>query len=282
VKTASPANDVTLAATGGIDRERLLWESGALDRLGAGLAHPILEVTRHGDETVTVMRDVGASIPGWTRTLSSAECEPIMRALATLHATFLGDVPDAACPLATRIGLLAPGAIARVTGPDNSLAGAIATGWERFFDLVGGDVGAAVAAIHADATVLAFPLARSEMTLTHADLWLVNLALEPDKVVLLDWAIATEAPGVLDLAVFLTGTAAHVEPTREELIDMYRAADPSVGDDTLALALLFGLCDMGWNKALDAADHADPTMRERERIDLEWWVAHAADALEFL
>jgi len=48
----------------------------------------------------------------------------------------------------------------------------------------------------------------------------------------------------------------------------------------VCLALLAGLMWLGWNKALDAAEHPDPAKRERERRDLEWWVRKARTALE--
>ena len=35
-------------------------------------------------------------------------------------------------------------------------------------------------------------------------------------------------------------------------------------------ALVGGLAELGWNKALDAAGHADEVIRAREREDLNW------------
>ena len=48
------------------------------------------------------------------------------------------------------------------------------------------------------------------------------------------------------------------------------------------LALLAGLADLGWNKALDAAEHSDAEMRERARSDLEWWVRRGSHGLDRL
>jgi hypothetical protein len=46
------------------------------------------------------------------------------------------------------------------------------------------------------------------------------------------------------------------------------------------LALFAELADLGWNKALDAAEHDDPAMRARESADLDWWVTQARIALD--
>jgi hypothetical protein len=47
----------------------------------------------------------------------------------------------------------------------------------------------------------------------------------------------------------------------------------------MRLALLAALVWLGWNKALDAAEHPDPAKRERERADLDWWVAQGRRTL---
>lgn len=79
--------------------------------------------------------------------------------------------------------------------------------------------------------------------------------------------------------MFLTGSAAHVEPSREELIEAFRSRSPCTDDRAMRLALLFGCLDLGWNEALDAIEHEDPAIRERELADLRWWQARAIDAL---
>jgi thiamine kinase-like enzyme len=117
--------------------------------------------------------------------------------------------------------------------------------------------------------------------MTHGDLATVNMALEGDRLVLIDWAMPTAAPGALDVARFIAGCASVVDCSREELMDAYRrAAGPAYDDRSMRLALLSGLMWLGWNKALDAAEHPDPATRARERDDLDWWVRRARDALE--
>ncbi len=95
-------------------------------------------------------------------------------------------------------------------------------------------------------------------------------------------AIATDGPPALDLAVFLTGAASHVELSREELIDAFMARSPSTDERAIDLALLAGLVDLGWNKALDAAEHPNAQMREQAASDLDWWVTRGSRGLEWL
>ena len=117
--------------------------------------------------------------------------------------------------------------------------------------------------------------------MTHGDLATVNMAIEGDTLVLIDWAMPTAAPGSLDVARFIAGCASVVDASREDLIAAYRdAAGPAYDERAMRLSLLAGLMWLGWNKALDAVEHPDPQIRARERADLDWWVDRARDALE--
>lgn len=279
LKTAADGSDITAVMTGGVQREQSLWDSGALARLTGPVGHAILDVWTDGDLTCTLMRDLADAVPGWSRVLPRAECSRILEAITAVHATFVDDLPPDLCPLATRVGLLAPRLLRPLLG-QHPLADPVVHGWECFAELTPPDLLAAVTRLHDDPTPLVAAMAQGPVTLVHADLWLVNLALEPDQVVLLDWALATAGPPALDLAVFLTGSAAHVEPTREELIAEFCSRSALTDERAVDLALLFGLLDMGWNKALDALEHDDPAMRERELADLHWWQERAMGALE--
>ncbi|MFI7067789.1 phosphotransferase [Kribbella sp. NPDC050124] len=279
VKYADPSTDLTVALTGGIDRERLLWTSGVLDRLPPGLGHAIVEVADQDGTTVTVMRDLGDAVPGWTRTLTTGECDRILTALTDLHRAFLGDAHAGLCPLETRLTLLSP----RVAGSrPGELPRLIVRGWECFADLVDPSLAEAVFSLHDNPAPLANALRRNGTTMLHADLWPVNLALLPNETVFLDWALATEGPPALDLAIFLSGSAAHITPTRESLITRFRSLNPHVTATDIDLALLAGLADLAWNKALDATDHKDSQTRTRAAADLHWWTTQARPALNHL
>jgi thiamine kinase-like enzyme len=132
-----------------------------------------------------------------------------------------------------------------------------------------------------DPTHLVSALRAGPITLAHGDLATVNMARDADTLVLLDWALATAAPGALDIAWLLAGCASVLEPSREHVLATYAGlAGPAYDVCSLRLALLAGLLWLGWNKALDAAEHPDPAKRERERRDLDWWVREARKTLE--
>jgi hypothetical protein len=46
--------------------------------------------------------------------------------------------------------------------------------------------------------------------------------------------------------------------------------------------VFWAMCELGWNKALDAATHSDPDQRAAAAAELEWWVEHAGAALRRL
>ena len=98
---------------------------------------------------------------------------------------------------------------------------------------------------------------------------------------LLDWDLATWAPPALEFALFLDGNSSQVDASRDELVNDFRSVWGDEHDEiALRLALFAGLAELGWNKALDAVEHEDGTVRARERADLDWWVAQARRTLE--
>ena len=117
-------------------------------------------------------------------------------------------------------------------------------------------------------------------TLCHGDAWLVNIALTDDEVVLLDWALATAGPASLDLVEFTVGCASHVDLPRADVLAAAReACRPLVDDDVWHATVFWALCELGWNKALDATGHPDPAHRVAAGAELDWWVAQADAAL---
>jgi len=217
-------------------------------------------------------------VPGWSRILAPEELDRILDAMAAVHAAYAGRVPSAAASLEQRVGLLSVQRLGSMA-ENEPLGTHVARGWSRFAELVDTEIAERVAGLLADPTPLIAALRQAPQTLIHADLWLVNLALTPDEVVLLDWAIATEGPAALDVAFFLTGSIAHVAASPEEVVAAFRRRSPETDDRTMALALLAGLVDAGWNKALDASEHPDATVRARQAAELSWWVDRGREGL---
>lgn len=280
VKRMLSSADLTMRFSGDdVGRELVLWETGVLDRLPPGVGHVVVGGWRDGDEVVVVMRDLGDAVITWDTPVGRVECRRLFAAAASLHAAFAGERVDGLCPLERRLSLFAPRTLRTVPTGEHPLVDAALAGWERFHELVPTDVAEVVAAIHEDAGLLAAALAARGTTLVHGDLWLVNAAFEGDGVVLLDWGLATEAPGAVEFAIFLMG-ASGVAVSRDDLLDDIRAASADRHDETaLRLALLAAGADLGWNKALDATGD-DDAVRAREKAELGWWVDQARHALD--
>lgn len=283
VKRFTPATDLVMAVTGdGIGREYLLWRSGVLDRLPAEVGHAVVDGWLEPDGAVVVMRDLGGTVLTWNDRLSRERCRWVLGRVAAMHRAFLGRPPtEWLTPLPAVLGLFAPEGLAPHAEDDNPLASIALRGWEIFAEAVHPEVAEPVLDLLADTTPLATALTARPVTLVHGDLATVNMAVDGDRFILLDWSMPAAAPGVLDLARFVAGCSSVVDATREEIIADYReAAGPAYDETALRLALLGALVWLGWNKALDAAEHPDPALRAREQQDLDWWVAQGRLTLE--
>lgn len=282
VKRVEPGADLTLDLTGGGPaREYLLWKAGVLDRLPPGVGHAVVDGWLEGETTVLVMRDLADAVLTWEHRLSPARAFWVMHRVAAVHRQFLDAPPEGLAPLDLVLSLFSPQRIQDRAAEGNELMTLACRGWEIFGDTVPADVAGPVLALLDDVGPLAAALAAGPVTMTHGDLATVNMAFEGDRLVLIDWAMPTAAPGVLDVARFLAGCASVVDPSREELLAAYqRAAGPASDERSLRLALLAGLVWLGWNKALDAAEHPDAAIRHREKADLDWWVREARTTLE--
>jgi hypothetical protein len=283
VKRVTAESDLLHAVLGGGPaREYLLWREGVLDRLPAGVSHAVVDAWCEAETTVIVMRDLGDRVLSWEDRLSADQTRWVMRRVAALHRAFLEDPPRAVAPLEPVLDQFAPHRIGAFVDTENPLPELVRQGWTAFGDLVPADVADPVFAVLADVRPYAAALLDAgPVTLVHSDLATVNMAVDGDDLVLLDWAMPVVAPGPLDVARFIAGCSSVVGLSREETIAAYRdAAGPAYDETAMRLALLLGLVWLGWNKALDAVGHPDPVTRARERDDLDWWVAQARATLE--
>jgi len=282
VKRIEPGVDFTIEATGGLPgREILLWRDGVLDRLPDGVGHALVDAWIEADTTVLVMRDLGNAMFTWDDRLDADRTRWVIQRVASLHREFLGAAPSYVVPLAQTLALFAPATAQPLADQGIELMRLVLRGWELFADEAPTDVADGVLALLADVTPLHQALAAGPLTLAHGDLATVNMAVEGDTLVLIDWAMPTAGPGGLDVARFLAGCASVVDLTREEVLAAYReAAGPAYDARCERLSLLAATLWLGWNKALDAVEHPDPVVRARERADLDWWVGHSRTALD--
>ncbi|MGZ6966435.1 MAG: phosphotransferase, partial [Acidimicrobiia bacterium] len=244
VKRMSPAFDITMRLTGdSVGREYVLWREGVLDALPPGIGHAVVDGWQEGDETVLVMRDLGARIRGWNDLVSWSENERLMAALVSMHRALRGSRTSALCPLVDRVALLSPVTMRAVTdATENPLPMLIVRGWELFPKLVPPDVAAAVRAVHEVPAAFAARFGAQPCTVVHADAAHVNIGFEEHQVTLLDWQLATWGAPALELVPYLTASASAVDVSREEILASYRvAAGDSYDDDAVHLALFLGL-----------------------------------------
>jgi hypothetical protein len=280
VKTVAPNQDVTFRLGGDTTgRERRLWSGGELDVLPAGVGHAILAAGWSGPQVVTVMHDLGDAVLDWDRRLDADGLRRVFGGLGSLHRHFAGRTPAGLCELERRVSLFAPDRVGPIAD-EHPIARAVVRGWDCFVDIVPAPVGDAVIAALAQPASLAARMASGGTTLCHGDAWLVNMALTTDDLVLLDWNVATEGPASLDLIEFVVGCASHVAMPSDDVLALARETCRDLVPDPVWHATIFwALCELGWNKALDAATHADAAQRARARSELDWWIEMADHAL---
>jgi hypothetical protein len=281
VKHVRSGGDWIMRACHDQGRAAELWASGVLARVPAAIDHAVLGAERSGAGWVVVMRDVSAAlVPDQVR-LRRQDSRRVLEAAAALHAAFWGEPPLALCSLADRYGLFSPATARREAGGADEVPKLIGRGWERFAEVVPAEVAEPVLAVVEDPEPFAAALDRFPSTLIHGDLKLGNLGFLDGRVVMLDWGTQTGwAPPAAEVVWYLAINWSRIDASREQLLDDFRAAEGDRHDESaLRLALLGGLLQLGWDKALHATGHPDPAVRAREAADLAWWTARARDAL---
>jgi hypothetical protein len=283
VKYLVPGSDLLMSLTRDTScREYTIWASGLLDHLPPGVTHAVVAGWREADGAALAMRDLGGEVLSWEDRLDAEQCRWVVQRLAELHGAF-ADVPlerwsESLTDLEAFITLFAPDRLRPYV--DSTIPRLALRGWRLFEEMVPPDVARPVLDLLSSPGPLVDALRRRPRTLVHGDFATVNLAVEPDALVLLDWSMSTAAPGPIDAARFIAGCATVVGLSREEVIEVYADATGRAFDEqAMHLALLAATMWLGWNKALDAREHPDAAIREREREDLEWWVSRARATL---
>jgi hypothetical protein len=287
VKHLAPQHDLVMQVTGDrVGREYEMWSRGILDSLPTEVGHAVIDGWVEPDETVLVQRDLGDAVLTWDDRLSRQQTRQLLHAVGGMHEAFAGRPPEGLTPLEDLVALFAPSRMAPHVSGDNPLASLSVQGWAVFGEMVPPDVAAPVLGLLDDPTPLVRALERRTCTLIHGDLATVNVAFESrgaalPRVTLIDWSLSAAAPAAIDASRFLAGCSQVIDGTREQFLDDFQNVSTIEPDDeALQLALLAGLVWLGWNKALDAAEHPDPAVRQRERADLDWWVRQARRALQ--
>jgi hypothetical protein len=282
VKHVLDGGDWIMRATADHGRAATLWSQGVLARVPETIDHAVVGAEQVEGGWVVIMRDVSPYlVPDHSR-IGRGDSRRVLEAAAALHAAFADDPPLQLCSLADRYGFLSPATARREAGGADEVPRLIGRGWERFAEVAPAEVAGPVLAVLERPASLAAGLSRYPSTLVQGDLKLGNLGFAGDRVVMLDWGTQTGwAPAAVEVAWYLAINWSRIDATREQVLDDFRAAEGDRHDeDALRLALLGGLVQLGWDKALHASGHADPAVRAREAADLSWWCDRARDAFE--
>ena len=281
VKHVRDGGDWIMRASHDHGRAAELWSSGLLARAPAVIDHAVLGAEQVEGGWVVIMRDVSAALLADHARISRADGQWVLEAAAALHARFGDDPPRPLCSMVDRYQFLSPATTRREAGGADEVPRLIGQGWERFAELVPDVVAGPVLSILERPEPFAAALSGFGSTLLQGDLKLGNLGLTADRVVMLDWGTQTGwGPPAVEVAWYLAINWSRIDATREQVLDDFRAAEGERHDeDALRLALLGGLVQLGWDKALHASGHPDPATRAREAADLAWWCDRARDAL---
>jgi hypothetical protein len=278
LKHLVPGGDWIAQGTKDEGRELTFFESGVLERLPPTIDHAVVSAY---DRTL-VLRDVSAELVSLSHRWTRAESWRILDAAAALHRTFAGEFVVAAATLEDRLRFCGVEAVRPWAAGEDFVPKVMFVGWEVFAEAIAPDVVDAVFAVHAAPERLARELSAGTSTLIHGDLRWANLGLTDDRVVMLDWGIATTAPAALDFAWYLLLNGRRIDATYDELVDDFREAEGHLVDErALDLAWLGQLCMHGGLIAHELLE-SDAAKREVARAELEWWSNAARRALRHL
>jgi Ser/Thr protein kinase RdoA (MazF antagonist) len=285
LKRVTPGADWLGRVTADDGRTARLYEDGVFAAMPAVIRHGIVAVHRDAESAWVVMEDVGGLLIDGERRLSRDESRTVLGAAAALHSEFRGRAPEGAASLARRLGFATPAvAVAERDQPD-LLPKQFEHAWEAFADVVDDDVAGRVLALVGDPARLAGALiaAHGGATLIHGDLRDDNLGFDGDRVVLIDWDMATAGTPTVDFAWYLAQDAWRIDATHDELEADHRAAHGgALATDEIELGILSGLVQYGWLIAHSARVHPDPAETAWGLEELAWWVPRARRALEHL
>jgi aminoglycoside phosphotransferase (APT) family kinase protein len=281
-KRLAPGGDWLGRATNDRGRTALLWNAGAFARMPNAIEHGIVAVEHARGEWWVLMRDLSSTFLGDHRRLSRDESRRILAAAAAMHATFTGEVPAGAATLRDRLNAASPTLAAAERAESDLLPKQFETAWEAFADTVEHDVGDEIlAAAHDPAPLARALLRRAEPTLLHGDLRDDNLGLRDDRVILLDWDLATAGTPTVEFAWYLCHDAWRIDATHDQIEADYRAAEVDRLDgQEVELGLISGLVQYGWLFGHSARVHPDPAETAWAAEELAWWVPRVRVALE--
>ena len=266
-----------------------IWQYGLLDNLPEEIDHAIIACAIDGDGYAFLMRNVTHALLGEGNSLSEADNEFNLNAMAALHATFWGDAAlhNPILNLCSPENLFthtAPEKINRIA-PDNPapVFDMMQEGWRLLPTFVDEDVVDLLLALARDPQPLCNAFLDYPQTLVHGDWRTDNFGIEhgdTTRLVLLDWARPTLTVPTVDLAYYLVTSWADLPISKESTIDLYRQYlvrhlgrrfNESWWQPMLELSLLSAFLMIGCFKAWSIAHTEDEELRMERQADLIWW-----------
>ena len=276
VKYMDPTRDFMVRVSGDIGcRPRRVWAAGLMDVVPERIDHATHGVAPWGPNgwgAAILMRDVGPQlVPVGDDPVSEAAHLGFLDGIAALAAALwdwtddLELLPHPArwaffgiSQLEGEAALGFPEAVPRIASE----------GWERFDALAPAAVRDPIRELRLDPYPLSEAVLATPQTFLHGDWKLFNLGADDEgRTILLDWEMPGRGPGTAELAWYLAINCRRLPLSKDSCIAIYREALESFAVDTepwwnrqLALALLGGLVQFGWEKCLGGYDD-----------ELAWW-----------
>jgi thiamine kinase-like enzyme len=215
------------------------------------------------------MRDVGEwLVPEGDDVVPLEQHSRFLDHMARLHASFWDrtDLP-LLTPMTARYLALTPltSETERRLGNETGVPAMLPGCWNDL-DAAAPEAARVARALAADPWPLVAALDETPQTFVHCDWKMGNLGSHPDgRTILIDWQWPGVAPACVELVWYLAVNAARLPQSKEASIEAYRNALEAHGvatdgwfDRQLALAVVGGFVQLGWNKA------GDPE-------ELAWW-----------
>jgi phosphotransferase family enzyme len=271
-KHVTPDLDWMMRATNDRGRAALLWVNGTMDRCPPVIDPALVRIEDDGAGGWWLYMDELRFHPRGTR-FTRPDAQRVLGALAALHAEFWKEQVADLCPLVDLLRLLGPKTIEH---HDNDFLAFVRGGWQTFSDLAPTAIAEAVFALLEDPAPLAQALERGGTTMLHADPHFGNAVLERDRLVLIDWTLATQGPPGVDFVWFLDQSFQMIDATHDELVeDFLRAEDGRSTHADVDLACLSQLLSSGWQ----CRHWVESEEREEQQANLDWFVERARRAL---
>lgn len=283
VKYVDLATDWTMRTAGClVPAAQQLWARGLLAQLPPCIDQPIVGVAPHDRGAALLMRDVAhLLVPVSDEPITLPTQRQFLDHMAALHVAFWDAGPECdVVPLMHRYLDLSPwlAQAEAELGSDHLVPRLVGQGWPLLAE-VAPAAAEVVLPLAWDPGPLVTALAGTPQTFVHGNWKLDNLGVTPDgRTVLLDWELPGRSPALSDLAWYLAINCRRLPESKEASITAYREALERRGIDTspwwdrqLALCLLGGLVQFGWEKAFGGYDE-----------ELAWWEARAVEGARLL